>query len=192
MVLQNKLIKACEKGSLTDAKAALGEGAIPDQPNEQGKNPLYCAAWGMNPKVVECLIERLAEDAEPISWKKCETHNKTHYGQSFLNMKFAPETFKDLHDLLIKIESNEFLAGFHLGVWRRVCGESDSDKVCGSLVLLMKWISTREIVSRRVREGWTGTERGFVVSKEQIKQCLEQAELQQIAKKTTKGLTGRG
>ena len=90
MSLQNELIQACENGSLAKVKAAIIKGAWVDLPNEQGKNPLYCAVYGMNPEVVNYVIAQRGENAPTSSWQYCEAHNKKHYGQTFLNMKFEP------------------------------------------------------------------------------------------------------
>ena len=71
MPLQDDLIIACERGILIDVHYVLDKGAISDLPNKQGKNPLYCAVWGMNLEVVTCLIERRRKNATPISWIDC-------------------------------------------------------------------------------------------------------------------------
>ena len=129
MPLQNELIKACENGSLAKVKAAIGKGASVDLPNEQGKNPLYCAVYGMNPDVVQYLIKQRDKDAPATSWSACEAHNQKQYGQTFLIMKFAPVYYKDWYELLLKIEPNEFLAGYHLAQCQKVWGVNDKD--CG-------------------------------------------------------------
>ena len=92
MPLQDELIEACKNGSLSQVEAALAKGALVDLPNEQGKHPIYAAVYGMNDKVVTHLIGLLKEDANPISWKDCETHNKKHYEQQIflLDMEVAP------------------------------------------------------------------------------------------------------
>lgn len=112
--LQDKLVTACEKGNLAAVKKAISQGAQANQPNALGKQPLYAAVYGMNPKIVQYVIARRAEEAPTISWRACKEHNKKHYGQTFLNMKFEPLNFISWYDLLRKIESNEFLAGYHM------------------------------------------------------------------------------
>lgn len=81
----------------------------------------------MNPEVVNYIIAQRHENASPSSWQACEEHNKKHYGQTFLNMTFAPVTYKAWYDLLEKIKSNEFLAEYHL----RLVQEIYSKEVVG-------------------------------------------------------------
>jgi serine/threonine protein kinase len=123
MSLQNELITACENGSLTKVKEAIDKGALVNLPNGQDKNPLYCAVYGMNPEAVNYLIAQHGKNAPASSWQGCEEHNKKHYGQTFLIMKFAPVYYKDWYDLLLQIEPNEFLAGYHLGLVQKVYGK---------------------------------------------------------------------
>ena len=112
--LQDKLVVACEKGNLAAVKKAISKGAEVNQPNALGKQPLYAAVYGMNPEVVNYVIARRDENSLASSWQACEEHNKEHYGQSFLNMNFAPITYKDWYDLLPQIQPNEFLSGYHV------------------------------------------------------------------------------
>ena len=55
--------------------------------NEQGKNPLYCAVYGINPEIVNYVIAQRGENAPACSWQSCEAHNQKYYGQTFLNMQ---------------------------------------------------------------------------------------------------------
>ncbi len=179
MPLQNELTTACENGSLAKVKAAIGKGALVDLPNAQGKNPLYCAVYGMNPEVVNYVIAQRSENA-PASWQGCEEHNKKHYGQIFLNMEFAPVYYQNWHDLLLKIKSNDFLADYHLKQVQKYCDKKNADWYT-SLERLIEWLGRWDLVSpgywvESIPSSWAAvrnTELGYQVNRSQIKQAIE-------------------
>ncbi len=186
MSVQNELIIACENGSLIKAKEAISKGALVDLPDEQGKNPLYCAIYGMNPEVVNYVIAQRGENTPASSWSTCEEHNKKHYGQIFLNVKFAPVYHKDWYDLLVKIESNEFLVGYHLA---QVQKGTKNAAFCLAFPLLKAtvfcWrgldvLSAWDIPFSLCRGVAWYTEEGYERYRNQIKQVIEESQLVQV------------
>ena len=111
--LQAPFIQACEQGDLSRVQAFLAQGVIPD-PVTSGKNPLYAAVWGMNPEVVESLIQYYQKHALPIRWEDCEQHNHQHYGRTFYNLKFDPHNYQEWGALLEQIAGNAFLMDCHV------------------------------------------------------------------------------
>ncbi len=173
MPLQNELVTACENGSLAKVKAAITKGALVDLPNVQGKNPLYCAVYGMNPEVVQYFIKQRDKNAPATSWSACEEHNKKYYGQTFLIMKFAPDTYKDWYDLLEKIEPNEFLVGYHLD---RMQNDFEDTSWCCNFIRLkmeVRLLSQLRLQMWERRFSCDYTETGFEGYRNQIKQALE-------------------
>ncbi len=61
----------------------------------QRDHALYRAVYGMNPEVVNYVIAQRGENDLASSWQACEKHNKKHYRQTFLNMKFAPDPLSE-------------------------------------------------------------------------------------------------
>ncbi len=180
MPLQNELIMACENGSLAKVKVAIAKGALVDLPNAQGKNPLYCAVYGMNPEVVNYVIAQWRKNVSANSWQACEEHNRKYYGQTFLNMKFAPVTYKNWYDLLEKIEHNEFLAGYHLTQARKYYPEAKKVADFEDFMIII-WSGQDAQIGRQGRHDQLGyafawqsqTERGFASYRNQIKQAME-------------------
>lgn len=177
-LLQKKLIAACENGNLNEAKKMLEQGAKPDLPDENGKNPIYSAAWGMNPELVAYLLEHLGKNVDAINWQKCSEHNNKHYGKLFLNLQFDPKSCRDWFDLITEIEHNQYLVNHHLN-----CLQSLSE--AKNISSLKRWLqielSTEEENSI---DGWfhvngSGTDEGFAEAREQIKQYIESVEQQQ-------------
>jgi tetratricopeptide (TPR) repeat protein len=123
--LQDKLIKACEQGNLSAVKAAIEEGANPDQENEHEKKPLYSAVYGMNPGIVKYLISK-AQSGDSIDWAACKKHNNRHYDGKifFKNTKINLGTYGEWKALLEKIEPNVFLVKCHLDEAQKVWGSS--------------------------------------------------------------------
>ncbi len=169
--LQNELIKGCENGSLTQVKVAIGKGASVDLPNWQGKNPLYCAVYGMNPDVVSYIIAQYGENSLIPSWESCEDHNKKYYGQIFLNMKFASVYYRDWYNLLVQIEHNEFLAGYHLTQVHKYYGK---DGWCKNFGSLKEYVKLRfDGAERGGSQSTDGTEHEYAGCRNQIKQTME-------------------
>ena len=186
LALQDRLITACEKGNLAAVKKAIHKGAQVDQANAKGKWPLYAAVYGMNPELVRYVIAQLTEET-PINLQACEEHNKNHYGQTFLNMRFAPESYEHWYDLLLKIEPNGYLAGYHLaqceGWWApRLLADGFSgmmcvvrDRMAPLTVRRSKWyILLHGDLEKPFCPGYRWkTEAWFEVNRNQIKQAME-------------------
>jgi serine/threonine protein kinase len=175
-LLQNELIEACENGNLLQVKATIAKGALIDFPYGQGKNPLFSAVYGMSPDVVNYLIAQFKEEASSITWEACEGHNKEHYGQTFLIMKFAPYTYRDWYNLLLKIEPNKFLSECHLIQVRNIWGESDS--ACSSWLALKEYVTNsmewRSVILENTNVYSVGrTERELELNRTQIKRVIE-------------------
>lgn len=139
--LQDDLILACEQGDDKEVKNCLSRGAKPDIPNVGGKHPLGAAVWGMNPAVVNILLNQLG-GVSPMTWEECETHNRKYYypRQTFLtdNCQF-PDTYGSWHQFLIMIEPSPFIRSGYLEranqKWRAQHTESWS--------ALVAWVSDR-------------------------------------------------
>ena len=183
--LYNELTKACEDGSLARVKAAIEKGAVVYPLNKIDKSPLYCAVYGMNPEIVQYLIEQRGEEVPAISWRDCEAHNQMLYGRTFLNMNFDPSTYGDWHDLLIQIESNEYLTGHHLVQVKKFLGGNlknyASFKALKNAVAQwkIKIVGLGQVMREReyVEDAWGQTESVYKAGRNQIRQAVEIREM---------------
>ena len=81
---QDHLIEACKKGDLSSVKDAFLQGAKPYPLDEKDEHPLGAAVFGMNPEVVNEVIEQ-AGGVALMTWKGCEEHNRRCYkGRVFI------------------------------------------------------------------------------------------------------------
>ena len=175
--MQDALILACEHGDAKEVLNCLSKGAKPDVVNAAGKHPLGAAVWGMNPGVVNKLLEKMG-NVSPMTWAECESHNKKHYNNEvYLVENFAPKTFDEWNELLKKIDPNPFIRAYHL----QKADEQWHDNDSASWDNLRKYVDDDgvrfvEILRMgRVRLAVTGTEAGFVGYRTQIKQGIESA-----------------
>lgn len=192
MPLQNKLIKACEKGSLSEFQAVIAEGALVDLPDEQGKYPLYSAAYGMNLEMVQLIIKLLDKEAPTTGWQACEEHNNNYYDQIFLNMNFAPVTYGDWLILLKQVELNEFLADYHLAQAKKIYGEQNLN--CQSMAAWKEWVGSHDIGLSLTNWAWgvyagastdkdtvlLNTEKGYDLSRNQIKRAIDDLQIKKL------------
>lgn len=111
--LQDALVDACEKGDAKETYRLLKQGAKADVANTTGKQPIGAAVWGMNPSVVNALLQALG-GVSPKSWIEYEQHNKKHYKEIFRVENFAPRRYSEYQTLLQKMDSSPFVRSYHL------------------------------------------------------------------------------
>ena len=119
---QDALVTACEEGNAAEVRRLLNKGVGANTLNSKGIHPLGAAVWGMNPEVVDTLLGEMKEESS-LTWEECEAHNIGHYKEVFMFNEFAPQTFKDWNELLLKMNGSPFLAGLHLAEARKVWNE---------------------------------------------------------------------
>ncbi len=103
--LQDKLVIACEQGDIKAVSAFLAQGAKPNLANRAGKQPLGAAVWGMNFRIVKCLLE---ESSQAMSWSECKNHNLKHYKEIFL-ISDRPYSIGQWYQVIQKINCSPFL-----------------------------------------------------------------------------------
>ncbi len=103
--LQDKLVIACEQGDIKAVSAFLAQGAKPNLANRAGKQPLGAAVWGMNFRIVKCLLE---ESSQAMSWSECKNHNLKHYKEIFL-ISDRPYSISQWYQIIQKINCSPFL-----------------------------------------------------------------------------------
>ena len=111
--LQDRLIAACKQGDEKAVGALLQQGAQSSIANVKGEQPLGAAIWGMCPDVVHALLKQ-AGGVASMTWRECEHHNLKYYKEVFIVSKFAPQTYREWYQLLVKIDLNPFIRTFHL------------------------------------------------------------------------------
>ncbi|MBS0351037.1 MAG: protein kinase [Proteobacteria bacterium] len=183
LALQNQLIVACKQGDEKRVKTLLQQDAKPDVANAEGEHPLGAAIWGMCPDVIKTLLTH-AGGIAPMAWKKCEQHNLKYYKEVFIISKFAPQTFGEWRQLLLKIDLNLFIRAFHL----KKVNEKWNDSNTSSWRNLKQWV--KYISMSNNNDDWIGeelmilenrwrsiaeTEKGLVSYRIQIKQDIESA-----------------
>ncbi len=175
--LQNKLITACKQGDLKGVQEAFRQGAKAYALDEKkDEHPLGAAVWGMNPDVVNEIIQQ-AGGVAPVTWDECEKHNQKYYKEVFIVPKFDPQTFGEWKRLLHNIEPNPFIRAYHL----KMADKQWHDYNTTSWVRLTSWVgrfgySNDEELSYRLGNTWiAATEAGYVSFRTQIKQGVETA-----------------
>lgn len=119
LVKQNDLIIACEQGDLSKVKAAIKDKARPDLPDAKGKQPLGAALWGMDPAVVDFLLEQKWL-TRPMNWDECIQHNQKYYkeeakklnekGFPKQNIQYGPTFFLEIYDIKNGNEHYDFMS----------------------------------------------------------------------------------
>lgn len=117
--MQDRLVVACEQGDLEGVKKAVKLGAKVGLRDRVGKHPLGAAVWGMNPEVVNYLTEEMKGIAV-LTWEECKSHNQQYYKEVFMFSEFNPQTYREWHQLLLKMNRSPFLAAQHLAEARKV------------------------------------------------------------------------
>ena len=174
---QDQLIAACKQGDEKAVKVLLQQGAKPDIANANGEQPLGAAVWGMCPDIVNALLTQTS-GIVPMTWSQCEQHNLKHYKEVFIFSKFDPQTYKEWHQLLLKMEPNPFIRALHL---KEVDEESKSDyKNLSSWVNLKKYVSERLCMVDQFSEFLipiycSATENRFVSYRAQIRIYIKHA-----------------
>ena len=141
---QDALVTACEEGNAAEVRRLLNKGAGANTLNSKGIHPLGAAVWGMNPEVVDTLLGEMKEESS-LTWEECEAHNIGHYKEVFMFNEFAPQTFKDWNELLLKMNGSPFLAGLHLAEARKACGYSYAPA----------WANFRSRIERECADRWS-------------------------------------
>ncbi len=188
--LQDELVIACEQGDIKAVQALFKTTSFrkitakPDVANTAGKRPLCAAVWGMNPDVVNELLKQ-AGGVAPFTWDECEEHNQRFYGEVFIVPKFDPQTYRKWHQLLQKMDPNQFIRAFHLkkvleqipqvssGSWEDLYGHVKNEARIEKYA-----ISYDSVVVKFVRS----TELGYVGFRTQIKQGVESASRPTVGK----------
>ena len=68
----------------------------------------------MCPDVVNTLLKE-AKGIAPMTWQKCEQHNKKYYNNEvFIIPKFNPQNFGAWNTFLQKMDPNPFIRTYHL------------------------------------------------------------------------------
>lgn len=125
--LRVKLVQACEQGDVKLVRQTMQEGAKPfySDLDAKQKQPFSSAVWGMNPEVLNELINK-AGGVAPMTWEECKKYNLDIYGETFIVDKFAPQTFQEWDTLLKKIAPSLFLCNYHLKMAHNVWHDSDT------------------------------------------------------------------
>lgn len=183
MDLQDQLVAACEQGDDKAVLASLEKGAKSNMVNRESKKPLGAAIWGMNPAVVNTLIEHADREETITIWQECEEHNLKHYNGTFIVPKFEPTTYREWYNLLEKIDKYPFLQDYHLKMVDNYWHDSDSSN----------WDSWKKFVRRAGGKSFRGctsfwgggvnpkctvaTELGYAAFREKIQQKIEAVSL---------------
>jgi hypothetical protein len=170
--LQDQLITACEQGDAKTVLSLCQQGAKPDLANSTGKHPFGAGVWGMNPEIVNELLKQTGRVA-PMTWLECESHNLKWYKEVFIMSKFAPQTYGEWYQLLLKIEPSPFLRVYHLKCADDVWHDRDS-----SSWEMLKHVVKRWRVAGSCHYYWVTdvvrtTEAGYADYRIQIKQQIE-------------------
>ena len=118
--------------------------------NAKGEQPLGAAVWGMCPDVVNALLKQ-AGGVASMTWNECEQHNLKHYKEVFIVSKFAPQTFGEWYQLLLKMDLNPFIQVFHL----KKADEQWNDSDTSSWKNLKKWVKCINVSNN---DDWIGEE----------------------------------
>lgn len=188
--LQDELVTACQMGDLESVQNAIARGAISHCPNSQDRQPLCAAVWGMNPAVVNALLQQMG-GVSPMTWEECEAHNMKHYDEVFIITKFEPQTFGDWYQLLLKMDPNPFIRAYHL----MTADQAWHNKNSASWDALKNYAKDYMGESRGWRDGGMPmrammviaemvleVEEGYVSFRTQIKQCVESAKRPSVVK----------
>ncbi len=190
LTLQDQLIAACKQGDAKTVIALLKRGAGPDIANAKGEHPLGAAVWGMCPDVVNALLKQ-AGGVAPMTWQECKQHNFKYYKEEFIVPKFAPQTYGEWYQLLLKIDLNPFIRAFHLknvneqwhnddsSSWEHLKGSVGHEAEGFLYRMLYKPASVFD-PGKSIERVWppqsmSMTETGFVSFRTQIKRGIESA-----------------
>jgi ankyrin repeat protein len=160
--LQNKLIAACKQGDEKTVTVLLQKGAKSDMPNTKGELPLGAAVWGMCPGVVNVLLKQTGR-GEPMTWQECEAHNLKYYREMFIIPQFLPTTYKDWHNLLLKMDCNPFIRNTHFDIY--CCQHKGNSN-------LLNWQGLKKYVMKNFE---IHMQRSKLVSHPRVNQCNDPA-----------------
>ncbi len=110
-----------------------------------------------------------------MTWSECEQHNLKHYKEVFIVPKYAPKTYGEWHQLLVKMDPNPFVRAFHLKKVDEQWHDSDSSSYDNLKKYVWKNALWAFEFTGRVARHVGDTEMGFVNFRSQIKQTIESA-----------------
>lgn len=130
MQLQNQLVTACEKGSLSEIKELIAQGADPALPNHEGKFPLGSSIWSLNMKVVKFLCKKINPDSKYFG--HCVAVNIEKYGARVPEWKLPDQlTLEDLNKLYLNNNGRDVVfsdwiwekSGCDYGMWTAITAD---------------------------------------------------------------------
>ncbi len=121
--LQDNLVTACENGDIKAVEESIERGAQPLLLDSKGKCPFLAAVRGMNPNVMDKLLN-CTNGMTPYFWEEYVEHNKKKYRGIFL-VEFEDteniQTHGGYYTVLRKINESPFLREWYyspqMGGW---------------------------------------------------------------------------